>query len=354
MEQDNDNENGHQMTTEECKGFLGKSPLLELDDFDFIDNITCEYMHSVCLGVVKRQTQLTFKVGEPRPRVTKRKLSDPALFNEQIRNISLPGECSRRCRNLDFSVLKASEFRNLILFFFPIVVQIIGSEHSVEQNIWLDLAFLVRACVLPDAEFNLIDKQLLNRICANYYKNYEKMYGHQNCTYSTHIVGSHLMQIRGPSPLNSRSAFKYESFYSEMKDLFCPGTPSPTKQILKNCYMKRQLENHRCQRKITYKSPPSKKTMENNSSIYVLAGSGHKLYNIVNVNEDNTFTCYEQGKFNATFNDTIKRNWCDVGVYKLGPIDNVPITIKKKDIAGKVLTVNGYLITCPNHVLTEQ
>lgn len=342
------------MSKEDCKGFRGKSVLLSQPNFHFINNISTEYMHSTCLGVVKRITELTFKVGEHRQRVTKRKLSDPKHFNMSIRLIKLPGECSRRCRNLDFSVLKATEFRNLILFFFPIVLDCIGNEHNVEKNVWLDLAYMIRTCIVTNEEFDFISNELIVRVCIHFYRNYEKIYGVSNCTYSVHVVGSHLLQMRGTSPLNSRSAFKYESFYAEMKNLFCPGTPSTTKQILRNCLMKRQLENHACVKKIKYQIPPRKETRENNSSIYVLNGNAHEMYNIKEKNPNKTFTCVKQGKFTAQFNDIMKKNWSDVGVYKLGPTCDKPIIIKECDIAGKVIKVNNYLITCPNHVLREQ
>ena len=100
-----------------CKGIKGTSLFLKQPQFNILKDMPCEYMHLICLGVVKRMVELNFKVGETRERKTKRKLSPPELFNEKIKLIQLTREFSRRCRNLDFSVLKASEFRNIILFF---------------------------------------------------------------------------------------------------------------------------------------------------------------------------------------------------------------------------------------------
>lgn len=88
--------------------------------------------------------------------------------------------------------------------------------------------------------------------------------------------------------------------------------------------------------------------------MYTITNEGHNFYNIISVNADNTYTCHKQGKFQAVFQEKIKRNWSKVGVYKLGPTCNVPVTIKKSDIAGKFINVDNYLITCPNHILNEQ
>ena len=100
-----------------CKGIMGRSLLLDQPFFHLIKDTPTEYMHLVCLGNVKRMVELTFKVGENRERVTKRKLSPPALYNIKIKDIQLTREFSRRCRNLDFGVMKSSEFRNILLFF---------------------------------------------------------------------------------------------------------------------------------------------------------------------------------------------------------------------------------------------
>ena len=101
-----------------CKGIKGRSLLLNQPFFNLIKDSPSEYMHIVCLGIVKRMVELCFKVGETRTRNTKRPLSDPKLFNELIKAIQVVREFSRRCRNLDFGVMKAAEFRNLLIFFF--------------------------------------------------------------------------------------------------------------------------------------------------------------------------------------------------------------------------------------------
>lgn len=43
-----------QFTADDAKGFVGRSLLLDIDYFDFVGGVPVEYMHGVCLGVVKR------------------------------------------------------------------------------------------------------------------------------------------------------------------------------------------------------------------------------------------------------------------------------------------------------------
>ena len=79
-----------QLPADEAKGIVRRSFFLDVPDFDFVKDIPCEYLHAVCLGVVKRLLELTFTVGEQRPRITKRKLSNPANFNKLMSVIKVP------------------------------------------------------------------------------------------------------------------------------------------------------------------------------------------------------------------------------------------------------------------------
>ena len=260
--------NGNILSKEESKGFWGVSHLIHQNNFHFIQNIPAEYMHCGCLGTVKRALELTFSVGEKRDRNTTRKLSDPKDYNKLISQVQVPREYNRRFRNLDLGVMKAQEYRNVILFFFDIVLNCIPDTYTREKKVWLQLAYILRACVLPNKEFKNVSENVILATSKSFYKNYEAVYGEKNCTYSIHLIGNHLLDIKGNVPLTERSAFKYENFYGELRNLFQPGTTAPSKQMLQNCYMKRILENHNCKKSIFYDIEKSGK--ENNSLVYMI------------------------------------------------------------------------------------
>lgn len=188
---------------------------------------------------------------------------------------------------------------------------------------------MVRACVLPNNEFRTIPDISVTNACENFYRLFEKVYGKINCSYSIHVVASHLLLIRGTQPLTFRSAFKFESFFAEMKNMYVPGTMSTTKQVLQNCFMKRAVEHHACDKTIFYdveKTPVQGKPfipgLENNSLIYVTdEDNNHNMYQIIELEKENNnvFTCVKQGKFKFTTTLIPNINWSQVGVYKLGP-----------------------------------
>lgn len=358
--------NGRPLERHAAKGIKGKSHFLEQPRFHFIRDIPSEYMHLMCLGVVKRLTELNFRVGENRERVTTRRLTDPQLFNSYIRDTQSPREFGRRCRNLDFTVYKAEEFRNLVLFFFPLVIKCIDPVHVDEIKLWYLIAFIIRSCVIPNTEFRTIPDREIKNACDNSYRLYQKLYGKTNCTFSVHVMFSHLLLIRGSQPLTFRSAFKFESFFSEMKDMYAPGTVSTIKQILQNCYMKRAMENHKCEKtiffdkkKVPVEGKPFLPGLENNYLIYITdEDNQHHFYQIVETNEDedkDLFTCVKQGKFKFTNHYTPNLNWSQVGVYKVGPtLNEEHIYIRRQEISGKALKVDNLLITCPLNVLHEK
>ena len=349
-------ERGEDLDKHEKKGFKGTSHFLHLEHFHFINAIPVEYMHSGCLGVTKRLVELTFDVGEVRIKTSKRKLTDANKFNLQIRKVQVPRECSRRCRNLDLSIIKAQEYRNIITFFFILVVDCIDSDYPKEKIVWLNLAFIIRACILPNDEFECIDVEDIKRACYKFYYLFEKCFGKQNCTYSVHVIASHILRIRGDQPLTARSAFKFESFYSEMKNLYHPGSTATTKQILKNTLVKRNLEPHCCSKPIKYtcvKTPNH--GLENNSMVYIFNDNKiHEFYNIIKDNGNGSFECTQQGRYEYDCPLTPEINWSSVGVFKVGPCNTTVKTIRKSQIHGKVINVKNHLITWPINLLREQ
>lgn len=179
-------ENGENLSIDEAKGVKGRSLLFDIPEFDFIYDSPTEYLHLGCLGVVKKLVQLTFAVGENKPRITTRKLSSPALFNRLIQKIKVTNEFSRRVRDLDFATFKAQEYRNLCLFFFPLVIECI-EENEKERNLWLYLAYLLRSCVIPSQEFRPLNVDVINSYCEKFYVLFESLFGARNCTYSFHV-----------------------------------------------------------------------------------------------------------------------------------------------------------------------
>ena len=184
-------------------------------------------------------TELTFNVGESRKRITKRKLSNPEDFNKIMNEVKVPSEFSRRGRSMDFKVMKGEEFRNIVIYFFPIIVScILGTTNDIirERRIWLTFSYLIRAYVLPQNEYINVSQRVLQQCIQQFMKLFEDVYGSSNCSYNIHMM-CHLQQVRRRGPLTETSTFKTESYYSEMRRSYQAGTMSTGKQILQNAFI---------------------------------------------------------------------------------------------------------------------
>ena len=338
------------MSRDEAKGIKGKSPLLELDYFDFVLSVPAEYLHLICIGVTKRLVELTFDVGENRPRASTRKLSSAVAFNSLMLVIKTPMEFPRRARKLDFAVMKGQEYRNIVLFYFILVVDCIEPQ-SLERKLWLIFSFMIRACTIPQNEFQCIDHNIISTCSHAFYKLYEKLFTVQNCTYNTHIVGCHMIGIRRHGPLPSTSAFGFENFYGEMRNAFTPGTASPLKQIMQQIFLKRSINFHSCKPIITFTNYETAR--ECNNLIYTFIHKTYRFFKIEDI-ENESMHCREIEKEEAFFNETPNLKWENVGVFVEGEIKPEIHIIQKKDIAGKLIRVQNYLLTCPMNVMEEK
>lgn len=140
------------------------------------------------------------------------------------------------------------------------------------------LAFMVRACVLPEEEFAHVNGNEIKYCQKKFYTAFQQLFGEKNCTYSVHVFSSHLPQMRSQGPLTETSAFIFESFYAELRNSFQPGTVSVVKQMFQSVLLKRMLSNHVCRETIFYSEKDT--SLECNSLIYVFQNNVHVIYKI--------------------------------------------------------------------------
>lgn len=343
-------ENNEVLSIDQCKGVKGRSVLLNIPNFNFIYDVPAEYLHSGCLGVTKQLCELTFDVGKNRNRNTKRKLSSSAQFNILMLVTKVPKEFPRRARNLDFSVFKGCEYRNLAIFFFPLVIQCID-QHEQERTLWLLLAYMFRSCLIPSVEFAQINLTLVQECSAKFYKLFEEIFGPTNCTYNLHVFVGHLLEIRTHGPLTETSAFKFESFYGEIRRSFVPGTNSPLLQIMKNILLKRNITTHYCKNNISVTNYDT--SLECNKLIYCYKNKEYLIYEVNDIN-DSVMSCNKVGQYPVSFDETPDIPWSTVGVFRKGGVCSENVEINSSEIDGKVINVGKYLITCPTNVLNEK
>ena len=213
---------------------------------------------------------------------------------------------------------------------------------------------MIRSCILPENEFIFVNKQEILHASSQFYVLYESLFSTKNCTYSIHVLLSHLLEIRSQGPFTSTSAFEFENFYGEMRRSFTPGTVSTVKQMMEKIYLKRAQTFHSCSKPIYYSDKDT--ALERNSLIYVHKNANYEIYQISKIDKNNpdTFFCNVQGKIDIEFVEANDVDWSKVGVFKEGAIGQDEIPIQRQEIHGKVLKICSLLITCPKNVLQEK
>ena len=224
-------------------------------------------------------------------------------------------------------------------------------SYDKEIKVWEVLAFMARACILPDNEYANVNINQIKYCQKQFYVLFENLYGVRNCTYSIQLIGSHMLKMRSIGPLTEHSAFKFENFYAELRQAFQPGTVSVLKQMIQNVLLKRKLTKHVCKEKVYLREKDT--PLECNSLIYVYENSTHLIYKIVSIDGD-ILNCKQMGNHEVTFPMTSMLDWSSVGVYRKGGLSSEIVNINRADIGGKVMRVTKYLITCPSNVLREK
>ena len=136
----------------------------------------------------------------------------------------------------------------------------------------------VRACILPEDEFTLVNVNEIKYCQKTFYILYQNLFGKKNCTYSIHVFVCHLLEIRSQGPLTETSAFVFESFYAELRKSFQPGTVSVVKQMFQSVLLKIILSKHVGQEKIHYSEKDT--ALECNSLIYAFDSNERVIYKI--------------------------------------------------------------------------
>lgn len=189
----------------------GVSPLERLP-IDIIQTVCLDYMHVVCLGVMKRLLKF-WVLGSQQVRMLKTNLD---ICNSELIKLReyFPSEFSRLPRSLnDILFWKATEFRMFLLYTGPIIL-----KGRIKKNVYqhfMKLHCAIKILVTPNIciEYNNVAQKLI----IEFVNEYADYYGQHFMTYNVHslIHLSYYVQIHGC--LDNFSAFKFENYLGQLK-----------------------------------------------------------------------------------------------------------------------------------------
>lgn len=164
--------------------------IINIPHFDIVQDFSLDYMHLVCLGVVRKILMLwKGSIGIGKGVINKQKLNSLAIKKISARLItfkkSIPCDFARKCRSLDdLSRWKATEFRLFLLFL--LYVGVVAIHSIVPKKIYrhfLSLSIAMTIFLSPNFS-NLAN--VANILMVQFVKDFGILYGEHFISYNVH------------------------------------------------------------------------------------------------------------------------------------------------------------------------
>jgi len=202
------------------------SIITTLPNFNVVTSFSLDYMHLVCLGVVRKLILLWIK-GPLNIRYPSWKIKEISNALENLKN-KMPCEFARKPRRLDeICRWKATEFRTFVLYIGTFVTKSILKKEHWKHFFSLNLAMMI--LISPDYGQYINQARLL---LDNFVKNFELMYGRHLISHNVHGLIHLCDDYNLFGPLDNVSAFPFENYMGTLKKMLRK-PDKPLQQIIK-------------------------------------------------------------------------------------------------------------------------
>uniref|UniRef100_A0A6M2DPH5 Putative enspm-4 hm n=1 Tax=Xenopsylla cheopis TaxID=163159 RepID=A0A6M2DPH5_XENCH len=208
---------------------IANSPLIDIPGIDFIKNFPLDYMHLVCLGVMRTLIYL-WKFGPPSVKLSSKLIDDLSVDLIDLGQ-HMPLEFNRKPRSLnDIRRWKATECRQFLLYLGPVVLYKLRLNYAEYYRNFLSLSVSINILLSPEncLKFNDYAKDLLKY----FVKSFSCLYGSHLVTHNLHGLTHISDDVYEFGPLDSCSAFPFENFLQVFKQNIRKGD-KPLQQIIK-------------------------------------------------------------------------------------------------------------------------
>ncbi|XP_062604037.1 uncharacterized protein LOC134265829 isoform X2 [Saccostrea cucullata] len=236
------------------KGMKGMSGISYLKDFDIVAGIVPDYMHGVCLGIVKSLMCKWFS--------TKNKAAD-YFVGENIQEISRrmeslkpPYSIERLPRNLEkhYQHFKATELQSWLLYYaLPCIEDFLDDQFLENYSCLSESIYILLGDKISQTDITRAEDLL-----QQFYSSFERLYGEGSCGLNVHNTGLHLSHfVKLWGPMWCWSCFPFEDI-NAMLLKSVHGTGVVLKQAMKYrqaqlCIRRKGLQLRKCDSlKVTY------------------------------------------------------------------------------------------------------
>lgn len=211
---------------------IAETILINIPFFGSVTNVVLDYMHLVCLGVMRKLLYLWIKG----PLNTRLSSFHVQQISKKLLNLKkyTPSDFPRKARSLEFIKLwKATEFRHFLLYSGPVILQNILSKSVYEHFLILHIA--IRILASPKYSKNLQYLEYAEKLLNIFVKSFSTIYGSKYVSHNVHNLLHLTSDVKQFGALDVFSAFQFESYICGIKKLVRKGD-KPLQQIAKRLY----------------------------------------------------------------------------------------------------------------------
>lgn len=194
----------------------GMSPLLQLN-LGLVSQVPLDYMHLVCLGVMKRLLMFWIK-GNKSHRFSEEALKNINKTITDYKHCAIT-EFARKPRNLDdLDHWKATEYRQFLMYYGPIVIQ-----PYLEKQLYVHfLSFHIAIRILASPKLCIEFNDYAHKLLFYFVEMVEHLYGKEYVNHNVHNLIHLAADVKKHGSLDNFSCFKFENYMSEIKKMIKP------------------------------------------------------------------------------------------------------------------------------------
>jgi len=211
--------------------------ILESLKINMISQVALDYMHLVCLGIMKKLLQFWTK-GFKNVRFSKDHQNYLSKILLALRT-SIPCEFLRLPRSLhEVDKWKATELRLFLLYIGPVILKSVMSAEYYEH--FLTLSVAIRILCHPELCFTL--NEYAHNLLIYFVSHYEELYGRQYMSYNVHNLSHLANEVKTFGCLDKFSCFQFENYLRILK-LKIQNSPKPLEQLVNRINEENQCPN---------------------------------------------------------------------------------------------------------------
>ncbi|XP_036141389.1 uncharacterized protein LOC118645100 [Monomorium pharaonis] len=188
---------------------LGETILTKIPHFDFVKNVPLDYMHLVCLGIMRKLLFLWLNG----PLTVKLSANDVNKISNRLIKLRkiIPLDFNRKPRTLKYIKLwKATELRLFLLYLGPVVLKNILQKNLYEHFLTLHVAITILAS--PSLSSDPLNITYAEDLLRNFTEQFETLYGEQYISHNVHNLLHLAADVREHGPLDNFSSFRFENY----------------------------------------------------------------------------------------------------------------------------------------------